>query len=81
MNEEDFVIKRKRIDKALRIACKKVEWNTSGIMTYGIISQQKRFNQGVDIPTVSKLLGHADGGALANEGLHQLNDRSFDRTI
>ena len=66
MNEDDFVIKRKRIDKALRIACKKVGVEYLRHHDLRHYFATKAIQSGVDIPTVSKWLGHADGGALAN---------------
>jgi integrase len=65
VNEDDFVIKRKRIDKALRIACKKVGVEYLRHHDLRHYFATKAIQSGVDIPTVSKWLGHADGGALA----------------
>jgi len=65
VNEEDFVIKRKRIDKALRVACKKVGVEYLRHHDLRHYFATKAIQSGVDIPTVSKWLGHADGGALA----------------
>jgi|DEB0MinimDraft_10_1074344.scaffolds.fasta_scaffold11794_3 integrase len=65
VSEDDFVIKRKRIDKALRIACKKVGVEYLRHHDLRHYFATKAIQSGVDIPTVSKWLGHADGGALA----------------
>ena len=65
VSEDGFVIKRKRIDKALRIACKKVGVEYLRHHDLRHYFATKAIQSGVDIPTVSKWLGHADGGALA----------------
>ena len=65
VSEDGFVIKRKRIDKALRIACRKVGVEYLRHHDLRHYFATKAIQSGVDIPTVSKWLGHADGGALA----------------
>ena len=71
---DEFIIKRKRIDKALRMACE--ELNIPYLRHHDLrhYFATKAIQSGVDIPTVSKWLGHSDGGALAMKVYTNLMD-------
>jgi integrase len=62
---EDKVLGRKRIDKALRRACERV--GVSHLRHHDLrhYFATKAVQSGVDMPTIAKWLGHADGGVLA----------------
>ena len=61
----DKVMGRQRIDKALRRACQKVGIQNLRHHDLRHYFATKAVQAGVDMPTIAKWLGHADGGALA----------------
>jgi len=61
----DKVMLRQRIDKALRRACQKVGIQNLRHHDLRHFFATKAVQAGVDMPTIAKWLGHADGGALA----------------
>ena len=71
---DEFIIKRKRIDKALKKACE--ELNIPYLRHHDLrhYFATKAIQSGVDIPTVSQWLGHSDGGALAMKVYTNLMD-------
>lgn len=62
---EDKVLGRQRIDKALRRACKRVDVPYLRHHDLRHYFATKAVQSGVDMPTIAKWLGHADGGVLA----------------
>ena len=62
---EDKVLGRQRIDKALRKACKRVGVPYLRHHDLRHYFATKAVQSGVDMPTIAKWLGHADGGVLA----------------
>jgi integrase len=64
-NLEDKVLGRQRIDKALRRACDRVGVPYLRHHDLRHYFATKAVQSGVDMPTIAKWLGHADGGVLA----------------
>jgi integrase len=70
----EYIIKRRRIDKALKIACdaSHIQYLRHHDLRHYFAT--KAIQSGVDIPTVSQWLGHSDGGALAMKVYTNLMD-------
>ena len=66
---DDFVVPISSAKKALQRACRKLGFPQFTHHDFRHFFATTCIESGVDIPTVSRWLGHKDGGALANEGL------------
>ena len=62
---EEKVLGRQRIDKALRRGCERVGVPYLRHHDLRHYFSTKAVQSGVDMPTIAKWLGHADGGVLA----------------
>lgn len=64
-NKEDFVSQIDSAKKCLQTACKKLQYPQFTHHDFRHFFATTCIESGVDIPTVSRWLGHKDGGALA----------------
>jgi integrase len=64
-NEEDRILIRQRIDKAIGKACEKLNLPYLRHHDLRHYFATKAIQAGVDVTTVAKWLGHSDGGVLA----------------
>ena len=71
---DEFIIKRKRIDMALKKACEVLNLPCLRHHDLRHYFATKAIQSGVDVPTVSIWLGHSDGGALAMKVYTNLMD-------
>ncbi len=65
LHPDQTIMRRKRIDKPIRVACDKLGLPRLRHHDLRHYFATKAIQSGVDVPTVAKWLGHNDGGVLA----------------
>lgn len=79
--EDSQVIKTKSARKVLETACKRLDYPTYTHHDFRHFFATTCIEAGIDIPTISRWLGHKDGGALAMKVYGHLRDEHSEKMI